>query len=229
MDACADLAHAASSSTTSTGLGERDHLLETDIDLDCTTSINLLEYEDLQRAILVGHGYGGAVAQRGAALAPSVRRLLFLGALLAAPAPASPPPSAPPLNPLKTLAPATTASSTPNGDTGLLRRQLASATPAGSRTTSCRYITPSTKRSTSPPSTPSTAPSSSSATLVEPRQPRLPTTSRRPSFPARNRRRPPRRDLGRRHRRTDRQLRPPTCMPMAWTAGSTIAEQPTTP
>jgi len=73
---------------TLTGLGERDHLLGPDIDLElhATDLLNLLEYEDLQRAVLVGHGYGGAVAQRVAALAPErVGRILFLDALLARP------------------------------------------------------------------------------------------------------------------------------------------------
>jgi pimeloyl-ACP methyl ester carboxylesterase len=73
---------------TLTGLGERDHLLGPDIDLElhATDILNLLEYEDLQRTLLVGHGYGGAVAQRVAALAPErVGRLLFLDALLARP------------------------------------------------------------------------------------------------------------------------------------------------
>jgi pimeloyl-ACP methyl ester carboxylesterase len=73
---------------TLTGLGERDHLLGPDIDLElhATDVLNLLEYEDLQRTVLVGHGYGGAVAQRVAALAPErVGRVLFLDALLARP------------------------------------------------------------------------------------------------------------------------------------------------
>jgi pimeloyl-ACP methyl ester carboxylesterase len=73
---------------TLTGLGERDHLLGPDIDLElhATDVLNLLEYEDLQRAVLVGHGYGGAVAQRVAALAPErVGRVLFLDALLTRP------------------------------------------------------------------------------------------------------------------------------------------------
>jgi pimeloyl-ACP methyl ester carboxylesterase len=71
---------------TLTGLGERDHLLGPDIDLDlhATDVVNLLEYEDLQRVLLVGHGYGGAVAQRVAALAPErIGRLAFLDATLA--------------------------------------------------------------------------------------------------------------------------------------------------
>jgi pimeloyl-ACP methyl ester carboxylesterase len=71
---------------TLTGLGERDHLLGPDVDLDlhATDVVALLEYEDVGRAILVGHGYGGAVAQRVAALAPGrIGRLAFLDPLLA--------------------------------------------------------------------------------------------------------------------------------------------------
>ena len=75
---------------TLTGLGERDHLLGPDIDLElhATDVLNLLEYEDLQRVLLVGHGYGGTVAQRVAALAPErIGRLAFLDATLARPHP----------------------------------------------------------------------------------------------------------------------------------------------
>ena len=71
---------------TLTGLGEREHLLDTDIDLElhATDILNLLDYEGLDRAILVGHGYGGAVVQRVTALAPErVGRLVFLDPLLA--------------------------------------------------------------------------------------------------------------------------------------------------
>lgn len=72
---------------TLTGLGEREHLLGPDVDLDLhvTDLLNLLGYEDLQRVTLVGHGYGGVVVQRAAALAPErTGRLVFLDALLAA-------------------------------------------------------------------------------------------------------------------------------------------------
>jgi pimeloyl-ACP methyl ester carboxylesterase len=57
---------------TLTGLGERDHLLGPDVDLElhATDLLRVLECEDLQRLALVGHGYGGAVALRVAALAP---------------------------------------------------------------------------------------------------------------------------------------------------------------
>lgn len=70
---------------TLTGLGEREHLLGPDIDLElhATDILNLLTYEDVGRAILVGHGYGGTVAQRVAALAPArIGRFVFLDALL---------------------------------------------------------------------------------------------------------------------------------------------------
>ena len=70
---------------TLTGLGEREHLLGPDVDLElhATDVLKLLTYEDVGRAILVGHGYGGAVAQRVAALAPQrIGRLVFLDALL---------------------------------------------------------------------------------------------------------------------------------------------------
>jgi pimeloyl-ACP methyl ester carboxylesterase len=71
---------------TLTGLGERVHLLDDDVDLEfhATDVCNTLEFEDAQRAILVGHGYGGAVVQRVAArMAERVGRLFFLDALLA--------------------------------------------------------------------------------------------------------------------------------------------------
>lgn len=71
---------------TLTGLGDRDHLLGPDVDLDLHVAdvLKTLEYEDLQRVTLVGHGYGGAVVQQVAALAVErVGRLVFLDALLA--------------------------------------------------------------------------------------------------------------------------------------------------
>ena len=46
-----------------TGLADRKHLLSPAVDLDThiTDIVNLLEYEDLQDVILVGHSYGGMV------------------------------------------------------------------------------------------------------------------------------------------------------------------------
>ena len=48
---------------TLTGLGEREHLLspEIDLDLQITDVVKLLHFEDLHDAILVGHSYGGMV------------------------------------------------------------------------------------------------------------------------------------------------------------------------
>jgi pimeloyl-ACP methyl ester carboxylesterase len=45
------------------GLGEREHLFRSGVDLDChiTDIVNLLHFEDLRDAILVGHSYGGMV------------------------------------------------------------------------------------------------------------------------------------------------------------------------
>jgi pimeloyl-ACP methyl ester carboxylesterase len=49
---------------TLTGLGERSHLSCCDIDLDTHVQdvVNLIEYEDLQEIILVGHSLGGFIA-----------------------------------------------------------------------------------------------------------------------------------------------------------------------
>src|SRR5687768_12730141 len=48
---------------TLTGLGERSHLLSTDINLDTHIAdvVAVLEFEDLRDVILVGHSYGGMV------------------------------------------------------------------------------------------------------------------------------------------------------------------------
>ena len=48
---------------TLTGLGERSHLLSKEIDLEMHIQdiVSMLEYEDLQEVILVGHSYGGMV------------------------------------------------------------------------------------------------------------------------------------------------------------------------
>ncbi len=50
-------------SPTLTGLGERSHLVssEVDLDLQITDVVNVLRYEDLRDVILVGHSYGGMV------------------------------------------------------------------------------------------------------------------------------------------------------------------------
>jgi pimeloyl-ACP methyl ester carboxylesterase len=48
---------------TLTGLGERVHLASRDVDLDCHIAdvVNLLDYEELEEVVLVGHSYAGAV------------------------------------------------------------------------------------------------------------------------------------------------------------------------
>ena len=48
---------------TLTGLGERSHLLKADINLDTHIQdvVNVIEYEDLNNVVLVGHSYAGMV------------------------------------------------------------------------------------------------------------------------------------------------------------------------
>jgi pimeloyl-ACP methyl ester carboxylesterase len=48
---------------TLTGLGERSHLVNVDIDLNTHVQdvVNVLEFEELREVILVGHSYGGMV------------------------------------------------------------------------------------------------------------------------------------------------------------------------
>lgn len=66
-----------------TGCGDRKHLLTPDVDLDThiTDIVNLLEYDDLEDVILVGHSYGGmvitGVADRAAA---RIKELVYLDA-----------------------------------------------------------------------------------------------------------------------------------------------------
>src|ERR671918_38912 len=70
---------------TLTGLGERDHFLSKDIDLythirDIT---QVLEYEDLNEVILVGHSYGGLVIGGVAeAVSERIKRLVYLDAYI---------------------------------------------------------------------------------------------------------------------------------------------------
>jgi pimeloyl-ACP methyl ester carboxylesterase len=47
-----------------TGLGERAHLANSNVDLDThiTDIVNVLVYEDLRDVVLVGHSYGGMVS-----------------------------------------------------------------------------------------------------------------------------------------------------------------------
>lgn len=68
---------------TLTGHGDREHLASAVVDLDThiTDLVNLLFYEDLREAILVGHSYAGMVIAGAADLVPErVRRLVYLDA-----------------------------------------------------------------------------------------------------------------------------------------------------
>ena len=70
---------------TLTGLGDRTHLANADVDLDThvTDVVAFLEMEDLSDVVLVGHSYGGmvitGVAER---TADRIRRLIYLDALV---------------------------------------------------------------------------------------------------------------------------------------------------
>lgn len=68
---------------TLTGLGERAHLLNRDIDLDTHISdiVGLFEYRDLHNVILVGHSYGGTVITAVAERVPErIEQLVYLDA-----------------------------------------------------------------------------------------------------------------------------------------------------
>jgi pimeloyl-ACP methyl ester carboxylesterase len=68
---------------TLTGLGERAHLLSTEIDLSLHIHdvVNVLEYEDLQGVVLVGHSYAGMVISGVASQVPArLAQLVYLDA-----------------------------------------------------------------------------------------------------------------------------------------------------
>jgi pimeloyl-ACP methyl ester carboxylesterase len=68
---------------TLTGLGERAHLAEHEIDLDTHIEdiFRVLEYEHLREVVLVGHGYGGMVVSGVADHVPEwIDRLVYLDA-----------------------------------------------------------------------------------------------------------------------------------------------------
>ena len=68
---------------TLTGLGERSHLVSRDIGLDThiLDIIQVLEYENLNEVMLVGHSYGGLVIGGVAEKVPErIRRLVYLDA-----------------------------------------------------------------------------------------------------------------------------------------------------
>ena len=70
---------------TLTGLGERSHLLTRDVDLDThiTDIVQVLEFEDLENVVLVGHSYGGMVITGVADKASDrISQLVYLDAML---------------------------------------------------------------------------------------------------------------------------------------------------
>src|SRR5687767_4165040 len=72
-------------SPTQTGLGERSHLLSPGITLDTfvTDLVNVLEWEDLTDAILVGHSFGGIAITGAADRVPHrIRHLVYLDSLI---------------------------------------------------------------------------------------------------------------------------------------------------
>jgi pimeloyl-ACP methyl ester carboxylesterase len=64
---------------TLTGVGDRSHLLDCNVDLNThiTDITNLIEYEDLSDVVLVGHSYAGMVITGVAAKIPERLRLVF--------------------------------------------------------------------------------------------------------------------------------------------------------
>lgn len=72
-------------SPTLTGLGERAHLLSRSVNLDTHIQdvVGVLEAEELDGVVLLGHSYGGIVITGVAARAPArIRRLIYLDAAL---------------------------------------------------------------------------------------------------------------------------------------------------
>jgi pimeloyl-ACP methyl ester carboxylesterase len=70
---------------TLTGVGERRHLLSAGVDLETHIAdvLGVLEAEELEDAVLVGHSYAGLVISGVAGRAPRrLRRLVYLDALL---------------------------------------------------------------------------------------------------------------------------------------------------
>lgn len=73
---------------TLSGLGDRKHLLKTDVDMNTHIQdiANLLYYEDLEDVTLVGHSYGGMVITGVAARSPErLAKLVYLDAFIPLP------------------------------------------------------------------------------------------------------------------------------------------------
>ena len=68
-----------------TGLGDRAHLARREVDLDLHVQdvVSLLEMEDLQRVVLLGHSYGGMVITGAADRVPErIARLIYFDAFV---------------------------------------------------------------------------------------------------------------------------------------------------
>lgn len=73
---------------TSTGLGERKHLISKDVTIEVFVQdlVNVLEAEELKDVILVGHSFGGIAISGAADRAPDrIRRLVYLDAVILQP------------------------------------------------------------------------------------------------------------------------------------------------
>lgn len=72
-------------SLTLTGLGDRNHLLTPDINLEThiTDVVNTILFEDLNNIYLAGHSYGGGVIIGAADQLPNrISKLIFFDALI---------------------------------------------------------------------------------------------------------------------------------------------------
>src|SRR5262249_27667057 len=70
---------------TLTGVGERNHLISPSVNLSTHVEdvINVLKWEEIEDAVLVGHSYGGFVVSGVAERAPErIRHLVYLDAFL---------------------------------------------------------------------------------------------------------------------------------------------------
>ena len=66
-------------------MGERSHLLRKDIDLDTHIQdiIQVFDYEDLNKVILVGHSYGGmGIGGAAEKITQRIKRLVYLDAYI---------------------------------------------------------------------------------------------------------------------------------------------------
>lgn len=73
---------------TSTGLGERSHLIATNVTVDVfvTDLVNVLETQELEDVVLVGHSFGGITVSGAADRVPKrIRKLVFLDAVILQP------------------------------------------------------------------------------------------------------------------------------------------------